>query len=134
MLFDVPNQTLGGRCGLGTSWPPQFGHTCFTPAAHVSQKVHSYEQINASPSSASDLPHRSHRVRISNAIVSLSEFKLSFEQFVPQPTCAKRIQLLCRRPKWPSSKRQPTSNFGQKYCRIIATFITLTAVRIATWS
>jgi hypothetical protein len=37
------------RFGRLTSSPPQFGQTFFIPAAHLSQKVHSYEQIIAMP-------------------------------------------------------------------------------------
>src|SRR5437763_9914481 len=58
------------RLGRGTSSPPQFGQTSSIPSAHGRQKVHSYEQMNTSSSSAREASHRSHFVRISSAISS----------------------------------------------------------------
>jgi hypothetical protein len=58
------------RFGRATSSPLQFGQTKSIDSAHVRQKVHSCEQMTASPSCANATRQRSHSVRISSAISS----------------------------------------------------------------
>ena len=53
------------RRGRATSSPPQFGQTLSMVSAHATQKVHSKEQMRASPSGARAFPQRSQTVRIS---------------------------------------------------------------------
>src|SRR5580700_553916 len=57
------------RRGRGTSSPPQFGQRRFISLAQRGQKVHSKEQMKASPSAERRSSHRSHSARISSAIV-----------------------------------------------------------------
>jgi hypothetical protein len=56
------------RRGRRMSSPPQFGQVPCVFAAHAGQKVHSYEQIYASPSAATAPPHFSHCAFISRCI------------------------------------------------------------------
>jgi hypothetical protein len=58
------------RLGRFTNSPPQFGQTFFIPAAHFSQKVHSYEQIIAIPFAVNGRWHFSHSGFICNAITA----------------------------------------------------------------
>jgi hypothetical protein len=53
------------RLGRATSSPPQFGHTCSITSPQAAQKVHSNEQMTASPSGVTAAPQRSHSLRIS---------------------------------------------------------------------
>jgi hypothetical protein len=61
----VSHDDLRGR---GLSSPAQFGHTCSIASAQPAQNVHSNEQMAAGPSAVSAPPHRSHTLRISNAM------------------------------------------------------------------
>jgi hypothetical protein len=54
------------------SSPPQFGQVPWAFALHAAQKVHSYEQMYASPSAGRALPHVSHSVFISRCIASVA--------------------------------------------------------------
>jgi hypothetical protein len=59
------------RLGRRTNAPSPFGHRHSTAAAQCGQNVHSYMQIKANLSMASDLPHRSQVLFISSAIAPL---------------------------------------------------------------
>ncbi|MGH7598040.1 MAG: hypothetical protein ACREOI_16945 [bacterium] len=59
------------RLGRRTSSAWQFGHRHSKAAVQCGQNVHSYEQIKARWSSASDLPHCSHALFISSATALL---------------------------------------------------------------
>ena len=48
------------RFGRRTNSPEQFGHTCSIASVHVSQNVHSYEQMNAVSVAGNPAPQRSH--------------------------------------------------------------------------
>src|SRR5437660_996195 len=56
--------------GRRTSSPPQLGQMEFIDVAQSRQNVHSWTQMKASPSAASDRPHFSHSFFISSAIGS----------------------------------------------------------------
>jgi hypothetical protein len=56
------------RRGRRINSPPQFGQSKAIVAARLAQNVHSYEQMNASPSCASAVLHFSHCARISRGI------------------------------------------------------------------
>jgi hypothetical protein len=60
----------GSDLGRRTNSPPQFGHAAFIASVQSRQNVHSYAQMNASPSASSFRPHFSHSDFISNAIVT----------------------------------------------------------------
>jgi len=61
-------QALVRRRGRRTNSPPQLGHTKAMALLQFSQKVHSYVQMNAGPSSESAALHFSQLVRISSAM------------------------------------------------------------------
>jgi len=67
-LRDVPHPATATRLGRRTSSPPQFGQTACSSAVQSEQKVHSCEQMWASPSAARPAPQRSHDSRISRLI------------------------------------------------------------------
>ena len=67
------------------------------------------------------LPHRSHFVRISSAMLSVIRPSLWFQKLSAQPRCTKRIQLSCRRRAPKFSKPRQTLSSGRKFCRTIAT-------------
>jgi hypothetical protein len=59
------------RRGRGSNSPPQFGQRPFTASVQDVQKVHSKEQMRASPpSEANGVAHFSHLSRISSAMIA----------------------------------------------------------------
>jgi hypothetical protein len=68
------------------SSPPQFGQVPCVFAAHAGQKVHSYEQMYASPSAGTVPPHFSHCAFISRCIAGLAwtRWRLMISRFLCQ--------------------------------------------------
>ena len=87
------------RRGLRTSSPSQFGQVLFISSAHRGQKVHSYEQMQASPLSDNSLPHRSHFVRISKAMLSVIGPSLSFQKTIGATAMHKTNSIIMQAPR-----------------------------------
>ena len=85
--------------GRRTSSPPQLGQTFCISCEQFSQKVHSNEQISAAPCGSSAVPHRSHFVRISRAMLSVVLPPLSLQRNTGATAMHKTNSIIMQAPR-----------------------------------
>ena len=98
------------RRGRRTSSPSQFGQTPASSAVQGAQNVHSYEQMYASPSGATAVPHRSQFPRSSSAIEPKPADSVGPPAPAPRPRASATL-LALPHPIWGGERVPPAFRF-----------------------